>query len=1716
MLDLSRRNRLLKYRETARDIAAIDEMPNQVFGHLMDGKRFEFLAHPELEEGEEAPSRLLPSPKRGATEASPEHSDNKLQTPFIERELERRLKRLYSAHRTAIEETGANALYVALGFLRWYEREDSDVPLRSPLVLLPVVMTKRRGFGSTVYELEFDDQALDTNYSLAEKLARDFDIALPTFGEKVKPESYWRKVAQAVQSPHRATWGVEREIAVGLFRFHKQVLWHDLDPARWPKDASLVEHPLLGRIFLGPTSKDPSPGPLIGDYDIDAIEDGDAAPTLVLDADSSQISAIVDALDRQDGLVIEGPPGTGKSQTIANLIAAALGRGESVLFVAEKMAALDVVYKRLTDVGLGDFCFQMHGLKANRTELLQSVDARLKKRFQKARAIEAERGRLGDARRELLHLSKVARTPVGPESKPLHEVLWRIERLRQQLGPNFRCIPLEGIDRLTADSLRRGCQLLDSLGSEWSGINENAVRAWAGFEPAAAQTLTSEAAPITRGLAFVDEALAQLRRGDLSGAGVESVARLVKLGKNDTIPIPGPPPRADPKLFSFIVNQQRIDALAEFVGLVKRYLDQVSKVRLVFDYEAELAPTYATKLEEYGRPLVELDAWASCPIERLRSEASELEEIVEILDGLSPVAEPVLALTGGHARTLAEYQSLAAKAEELMQGPRELSLHGDPRLARRAAENHLEEALATFNRLLSFGEDDLRVFRLEDIREPAEVQDAITLVRDRSNAVFPILRRDYREARRLVRRLMSSPASFSRKAQFLNLLSLLSRYCSNQAAFEVNEIYRAGLGVLFKGMQTDWQTARSLVDHAQELVKVVGRESTQRILADWDDHLDTMSAASESLERQLKTVATYREARESSSPLWDRPVGEVVAELGGRLNHLNRAVEELLQPWINTTASVHSALEASADYERGRRIETEIERAECTAGLIGEHWNGPRTSLVPLESTLAWTRGCLAVDGVDQRLLQWMTLSDAGLDEARLRELSALAHSFRAHLSTHSSQLQVEGNVQLAKWCGGSNATLDDFRAKLSACLSTVSYLPVLSRWWGLKRQVDEHGLASFSEALVGRHTAPDLLSAAFQLSVYEPLARACLAGHPEVSALGLTQLDGVRAQFAQLDLKVLGLNAKALASELGENVPAPGVGHGKVGSYSGVALLRHEIRKKRRHIPMRQLVNRAGDALQTLKPCFLMSPMSVAQYIAPGAMEFDLVIMDEASQIRPEEALGAIARSKRAVIVGDPKQLPPTRFFDAVVSEDEEAEETVLDDTESILDVCRKQLPFRRLKWHYRSQHESLIHFSNDRFYDGDLVIFPSPRPDAEDMGIKFHQIEFPSYRKGRNPGEADAVVERIVQHIQTEPNRSLGVAAFSKRQADEIDLRLDRIRRQRPEIDELFANANASEPLFIKNLENVQGDERDVVFISTTYGPESAGAHVFQRFGPINSELGWRRLNVIITRARQRVEVFSSLHPSDILISTGTRRGVRTLRDYIEYASTGVLPEPIDPKPPGEPDSEFEQAVADMLSSMGYEVVPQVGVAGFFIDIGVLSPVRSGDFLLGIECDGAAYHSSSSVRDRDRLRQEILESKGWQIHRIWSTNWFHARQAEIDRLKRVLDEAVAASRVRPVEVFVKPPVGEVTEPAVVDKAMEEDRDLEEVLERYWESNIRPDFPDRTRSILTREIIPILTRTQPWTESEWQQCVPFRLRERIDPKQGQYLEDILGVIGGV
>lgn len=573
--------------------------------------------------------------------------------------------------------------------------------------------------------------------------------------------------------------------------------------------------------------------------------------------------------------------------------------------------------------------------------------------------------------------------------------------------------------------------------------------------------------------------------------------------------------------------------------------------------------------------------------------------------------------------------------------------------------------------------------------------------------------------------------------------------------------------------------------------------------------------------------------------------------------------------------------------------------------------------------------------------------------------------------------------------------------------LGAIDLLEDWVRYQRLEKQAADNGLSQFmlaiKEANIGEYKFKDIFRKRFfklwldQIYKQEPL----------LYDFDANEMNEDVSTFRTLDKSINELNVQRIKEKLEENRTQA---MNSLAYRRELTTLRGEIGKKKRHFPIRKLLNLTAPLFMEIKPCLLMSPLSVSQFLDASKIQFDVVIFDEASQIFSEDAIGAIIRGKQVIIVGDTKQLPPMNFFhSSMIDEDfdEEGEEEEII-YESILDECAHVLPSINLRWHYRSKHESLITFSNSAFYMNDLITFPSS-DNGPYLGTEFVYVEDGIYDRGgsgTNKKEAEKIAQLIIEHFRDYPDQSLGVIAFSEKQASAIESELTILRNSDSRYEKFFQEG-VHEEFFIKSLENVQGDERDVIFLSVGYA-KAADQSLHYNFGPLSKSRGERRLNVAITRAKYHMKLISSLRPSDLSDSKiNGNSGLRLLKEYMQTVIDGKLPVSMTKYSELEFDSPFEEDVCSVLTNLGYKVKTQVGCSGYRIDLAVVDPLDDNKFILGIECDGKSYHSSKVARDRDRLRQQVLEGQGWKIYRIWSQEWFKKRKFEIARLKDRLETA-------------------------------------------------------------------------------------------------------------
>ena len=1358
LVDTGTRNRLIHVnrRGRGRFLTIINERADDVFRILNEErKRMRFHpSEPEAEELDDDSVRLGDADLSlfsGVDEVDESRfTDRYLDTTLGTDALQKRVLQLARDARTAEEEQGINVLFLAVGFLQWFEHERSEVMREAPLLLLPVELVRNER--TSTYDLRAREDEILTNLPLQARLRDDFGLSLPEVAvdEGWSPSAYFGLVREAVSN--RPRWDIEDHgIQLGFFSFAKQLMQRDLQQEEWPY-GRLAGDATIGRLLV--TGFAPEP-PLFGRDDrLDRVL-APADVIQVINADAPQ-TRVIEEVRSGRNLIVQGPPGTGKSQTITNIIAAAAHDGRTVLFMAEKMAALDVVHRRMKSCRLGDLCLELHSRHANKREVLQEIDRTLKAREEQEPQPVAT-AELRKRRDELNRISDLLHSEVATGGYTAFEAIAEVVGFISR-GRKPPILSRQGLAELTLDQCEQVTEVLGELGRLLESAGPRGQHPYAGCEELGLSPVQQERLKhlLPQGIQALDDALSE-------NAAFGRCSREEEDDTSDTAGWPQPDSVAD-----MVRSAELLDLLVirptEAMSLAATVLEHATGRQVA--ESLDVGATWATAKRE-SEALFREHAW----------DASAVELQVDLERGIAD------GLRGTFARLGSDY---------------------------RQASKDLARLLA----------DEL----------PRGATDRVAL------------------AKRL--------ADVQRRRRTLK---------------DEEEFLKAHLGASWRGEQTNFS---SLHQGASWLLDV---EATG------------LSVSARGLERAIEVIADPE--------------------------------------------SVSTALRSKGDLavQRAREI-VDLLHLDCSTLGLGEDLE--HVHLRSLREVFA------KMAESPDRYLEWCKI------EVLVGQL------FECGLDQLVDMLD-EGTVN-------PTDAVDEFRyacaeARLDLATHTVRGLSTL-------RHIDRHALVRVFAELDTKHT------------------------------------EDTRDQIRNRHLAKLPTGA---AGEMG--------------------VILGEIARKRRHMPIRRLMTRAGGMVQRIKPVFLMSPISIAQFLPPKALRFDLLVVDEASQVKPEDAIGAIARCGQIVIVGDQKQLPPTSFFDrlAAGSELEEEDEDgpgvlAATEMESVLTLCEARgVSARMLEWHYRSRDPSLIRVSNEEFYDSQLILPPSPLEHDESYGLSFKRVPGAyANRGGPGPGrpgtnriEAEHVVHAVSAHAANSPELSLGIVTFSKAQADMVTELLEYERRQKEVLNE-FLREGQVEDVFVKNIENVQGDERDVIFISVGYGPAEPGGRLrSMRFGPINAEGGERRLNVLFTRARARCRVFASFEPGDIDLSRTTGVGPRVLRRFLEYAATGQTVE--HKAQDAGPESPLEEDVAKVIRSLGYLADHQVGSGGFRIDIGVRHPASPGRYILAVECDGATYHGALSARERDRHRQQVLEGMLWKFHRIWSTDWFYQRPRELERLAEALGEA-------------------------------------------------------------------------------------------------------------
>lgn len=1557
LLDLSKRNPLLNYQsKPRRSIDFVDTPVDRVYDALV-------LKNQSLRLGTAATE--LNTLQQGAT-------------------LLQCCKKLARDSRAALEETGSPILYLAMGWLHWLDAH-SQTEHQAPLLLIPVRLQRVHQPGTTDYHyhLHYADDDIEPNISLLEKLQTDYALTLPAWGEDDLPSDYLHAIENIVSD--YTNWRISTEIRLDLFSFNKLLLYRDLDNQRWQSPLAFSEHPNLIQLLVGNTKPLRQPTHAQARQHLQAQQ---TEPPCVLDTDSSQQAVLSQVLLQNDNLLVEGPPGTGKSQTIANLIAGLLGEGKTVLFMAEKKAALDVVRRRLDSVGIGDFCLELHSHKTQKSQVLNDLRQRLQGDYPVASDWVQQRAELALQKKKLVAYSQLLKQTVGPLGEPLYEVFWLAEYWRGQLSQAPVAFELLQSSQLDRETYQAQLDTLNEIVEHYQALPPDLLSDWAGLQtktilPGDEVIIASIFSALHSETQQYQTYLHDLQQHTqlYIEPTLDNLRALANLNPSD---IPDLPDGFTPALAAQFLDNTLVDRLQRFAAthaqsnadaeLAERVLGKVE-----YDAARSKALRQATQqLLKHGLAshtpqtlqylLQQLDthAWDQCIAEVANAQRIELGFRLHAFAQRAPAA--LTRLHHPEHGCMAHYDLWQQLHNELQQ---------------------LQNQQAQLS----------EVFDFQQLPSVLELRQVVQQFANYQQQWHRFGQSAYWQLQGQLKTWLRFP-ELLKKADLAAQLQALLAFLEQREAFSSNPDYQHLLGAGFVGLNSDWAGLQACWTWSQGLTLLAGEAQVVTWLAN-DNPGQAIKAHLAMTQPDVLALIGYFEQLGLSQ--WSESI-----EVNQLQQHRRQLSQHLATIVLDKTLLDKPllAIATALDYwGNAQRLQQEVEQDVFVQQLL-EGYAG-QVNLAQLQAMLVWVTHLTQLAGLPAPLLYWLLASEEGERCVVARDLLRRNQVWVEQFQQLQAQLYKYALFDVQAWFAAGDAVCDlpHIIAKTEACLTTVDAIGTYATFQHLQKAAAQQGLHRLLQAMLRGTITPTELTTQFRFSVYHSLARTQIKQHPTLTSFTRAGFEQLRQRFGELGAAHLRSTRNQIAHRIAQHPLPAGNGSGLVSTFTEKALLDRELGKKARHIPLRQLVQRAGHTLQALKPCFMMSPLSVAQYLPPGELAFDVLIVDEASQVRPEDALGAVARCQQVVVVGDRQQLAPTAFFERLEVLDE-SQATAIEGQDSLLESCQLHYPTRRLRWHYRSAHESLIAFSNQHFYDNQLLIFPAPQARATDVGVQYRYVKYAEYRNNVNAKEADALAAAVLQHAQTEPNLSLGVATFNREQQELLSDVVDQLCEQHPDLEAWIKRQDSSdEPFFIKNIDNVQGDERDVVLVSTVYGPDSDG-RVYQRFGPLTMEDGWRRLNVVMTRARQRLQVFTSLKAKDIQVTAQSKRGLSIFKAYLQYVENGTLAQM---SLNTQASNVFATVLARLLQQHGYRTVLNVGVAQFRINLAVCHPERLHEYVLGVTYDDATYHDNASIDDRDRLLPLVLAHKGWRLHHIWSVDWFKNRDGEIKRLLGVVKAAVA-----------------------------------------------------------------------------------------------------------
>lgn len=1680
LVNLTGTNRLLRFRVTKSSTLAITQPPlPELLGRLQSGREWEFVAlrAAEIEsEGVDEGSGSLFGAIEGGSEGDfvpggrqrVEQDPKALganHDPARMRTILRTL--LTNANRTFLD-TGMWALYLAVGTLTWNEPDDPETFYTSPLILIPVGLKSPGPRTPPTMTLGEDDPLV--NPALQLKLALQ-DASLPAAEDLSLATilQYVERVGGAVRS--KRGWRVDSPVYLTYLTFHKEAMYRDLD-----ENVELIlESELVtalanaGRLdSVTELAFDP-----VGHDQIDEVDPPERA-VHVLDADASQRAAVVAARDGRS-FVLDGPPGTGKSQTIANIIATLIAQGQSILFVSEKIAALEVVKNRLEDVGLGTYVLELHSDKTTRKQVAATLAAALQSHPRASTHMRAtdrqEVERLRQDLSDYAHAMNRVREPLGVS---LHDALGIVAQ-RESLPATKACSG--NLADLTPADLALIRQAAERLSRCWRVKTQGEQFLWKEIT-----TPTPILAEITAAEGALQELQATLEpyRDVLAYLGWQRLSDAQPLVILVQAWLARAPMAEDQWLTGRDLESVR-ESTALAANLVSSARRAIERAHSAAGPRWEALPTgngdalpleiALSQASNLGWPLTGLTAAEAGTLEILEGQVRQGAQLLEQLQSVSAELAESLGLlapsTLKDVDAVGEIETLSRSAHR----PERDWLITE-------VDSSVEQAIA----LLEQANAQVALARGE--AEPYFRSTVLDIDPEGLAARFANVHRGLRKlgaAYRVDVRLVAeaSTPGVRGKDNIANLDKAIAWLHAMQQRTDMEAQHAAFIGPRYLQEETDWAGLKEALCNARTIAELARAKALDTLMGAVahgsrpDPRLKERHEELSALRTQFRSLLGQTPLCHAASAIEGKTLTELVdwfANSADVVDQLRRAMS-IAGDVMTESPTVGAADEAWRAALQAQTASAQLREAHADlASILGQSFQGLDTDLEAMASAVSWAGHVRDLVGGGHEG------SSLPLSEELIAALNA---AFDASAVTSAWERWLAARTELVGKFGDSRtAELTDVLDHADEADSLLAALLEDSQgqelWFGAEQATDS--LAPFGLAKVIEHMAelgveaeqvPDIV----EREVWRRWADLPLQKEPALRNAMSSDRDQIVAKFRELDRSLVLTAVGNVINEANRARPSAAVGQGSI--------ILAEGQKKARHLPIRQLIERTQDVTQKIKPVFMMSPLSVSQFLTPN-ITFDAVIFDEASQVMPEDAVNCIYRGRQLIIAGDDKQLPPTNFFALADDGDGAAEEQVsaAQDFESILGIAKGSGAFTSLtlQWHYRSRHENLIAFSNRKFYGGNLITFPSTEVDGPHVGVEYFHVTDGVYERSgtrRNLVEARFVADRVEYHFDHRPGRTLGVVAFSVAQAEAIEGAVDELRDRRPDLVDALAGTSRLDGFFVKNLENVQGDERDVMIFSVGYGPDE-NRKFTMNFGPINKDGGWRRLNVAVTRARYRNEVVASFHPGDM--QSGGAGSVAALRAYLDYAVRGPAAlEMDDASSMGDPESPFEESVLDWLRGEGYEVVTQVGASGYRIDMAVRDPRYPSRYLIGVECDGKAYHSSRAARDRDRLRESVLRGLGWRLHRIWGTAWYRHRLEEQRRLLAAIDDALRA----PTDGLLAPPTGEWengSDRAVVDLVSIDPQQIASWVKDYVVA--KPTRPPRSVDASLPSAVPHLRRT--------------------------------------